>query len=249
MINELLRKVGVRLVRLNGSPYQFTLANVNSLVFEELRKIAVLSSNPDGSIVIIGAHDLTSFDCISKYLGEAKARIMLFEPRNASRHKLNKNIEILGLQNCHVVPKAVHQSLTSSSLYDVDPNYLHLYPAWAEGIASFSQAHLLKSISKEHICEHQVDCSNPDKWPSEFGLDSISYLQIDAEGYDFEILKAINLHYYNPSAIMLEYVNMSIEDQQECRDYLHSNGYDTIFNGEDLLAINLASCINPQAVI
>ena len=89
-----------------------------------------------------------------------------------------------------------------------------------------------------------VLCSNPDMWTHEYGINSISYLQIDTEGYDFEILKSINLYAFRPIAIMLEYVNLTLSDRLECCTYLHSHGYDTLWNGEDVLAVDLSRIID-----
>ena len=43
-----------------------------------------------------------------------------------------------------------------------------------------------------------------------------------------------------PLAIMLKSANLTEKEKDECCVYLRGHGYDLMFNGEDLLAVNLS---------
>ena len=53
----------------------------------------------------------------------------------------------------------------------------------------------------------------------------LNLLQIDAEGYDFEVIKMIDFDIIKPSIIKFEHKNLSKRDQEKAHDLLSSNGY------------------------
>jgi FkbM family methyltransferase len=68
-------------------------------------------------------------------------------------------------------------------------------------------------------------------------LGHIHLLQIDAEGYDFEILKTLDYERDKPTIINYESVLLK-ENEQPCREFLHSHEYVTFNHGDqDTLAI------------
>jgi FkbM family methyltransferase len=72
-------------------------------------------------------------------------------------------------------------------------------------------------------------------------IEHVHLLQIDAEGYDFEILKTIDYTRDKPSVINYESVLLK-ENEQPCRDFLHHHGYTTFNHGDqDTLAVQQSS--------
>ena len=200
----------------------FNLNNLCSACFNEFRAASIAASSPSDSIVIIGAHDLLSFDSVASYLQSCKTQVFCFEPRPASYRQLSDNIKQLGLTTCIPVNKAVHPSLRECIIYDISQDYISFYPDSAQGIASFSRSHILKTAAEEHTKEEVVPCSSPDNWSSDYKIKSISYLQIDTEGYDWEILKSINLYSFAPIAIMLEYINLRESEKKNAARILEN---------------------------
>jgi len=243
LVHKLIGMLGLELRRkttqIDLNKDCFNLNNLGSACFNEFRAASIAASSPSDSIVIIGAHDLLSFDSVVSYLRSCKSQVFCFEPRPASYRQLSDNIEKLGLTTCIPVNKAVHPSLRECIIYDISQDYISCYPSWAQGIASFSRLHILKTAAENHIKEEVVPCSSPDNWSIDYKIKSISYLQIDTEGYDWEILKSINLYSFAPIAIMMEYVNLRESEKNECCVYLKDHGYDLMFNGEDVLAVKM----------
>ena len=233
---ELKRKSVIPEIKIN----KFNLDSLRSVCFNDFCAASIKASSLSDSIIIIGAIDLVSFDSLSKYLRGCRSKVFCFEPRRSSFKQLSDNIERLGLSTIVPVNKAIHPSLQECTIYDISSDYILNYPKWAQGIASFSKSYILRHVQEEHIKTELVECSNPDNWLLEFGISSISYLQISTEGYDYEILKYINLFSSRPKAIMLRFVSLSEEEKNECCAYLSDHGYDLMFNGEDLLAVNLS---------
>ena len=68
-------------------------------------------------------------------------------------------------------------------------------------------------------------------------VEHVDLVVIDAEGYDFEIIKTIDFEQYRPLAIVYEHVHLSLRDRIKCFSYLGSNRYDTLEDGIDTLAL------------
>ena len=61
----------------------------------------------------------------------------------------------------------------------------------------------------------------------------IDFLNIDAEGSDYEVLEGFNLSKYRPGFICVEMLNISFEDRNKNKktlDYLNTKGYNLIKN-------------------
>ena len=56
-------------------------------------------------------------------------------------------------------------------------------------------------------------------------IEKIDFLQIDAEGYDFEILKTVNLDKFKPKIINLESTHFSDKTRELYENLLGENGY------------------------
>lgn len=216
-----------------------------SFSFYEIIGNSIRNNKNEGAIIIIGAHDLLSHDSIIELLKEnfGETKIVCFEPRVNQYISLEKNIKTYGIKNAIPINSAVSPSGEDIYIYDVDEKYLDEYPLWVNGIASVYIDHLLRSVKKEHIKKYIVKCSNPDSWHQDFDINRIRYLQIDTEGYDFEILKSINLDFFRPDIIKMEFCNLSDIDKFNATKYLADHSYDIYFDGEDLLAVHFMEII------
>ena len=70
------------------------------------------------------------------------------------------------------------------------------------------------------------------------GVD-VDLLQIDVEGFDYEILNMIDFNRMKPSAIKYEYCNLSAIDFEKSKELLTNNGYHLFPIGDDMIAILL----------
>lgn len=107
----------------------------------------------------------------------------------------------------------------------------------------------LSSFSKKHILKHpRVNRKNFDSIFREDyiktitfsslieGVSNIDVLNIDTEGYDFEIIKSIDFHKISPSLILYE--SQHLKNPTEVVDYLNNHGYQCFTNQVDTLAIH-----------
>ena len=61
-------------------------------------------------------------------------------------------------------------------------------------------------------------------------------IQIDTEGYDFEILKLINFHNYHPDLLVYEHVHLGEIERAAAKQLLESASYETAQLATDTIA-------------
>ena len=234
ILKKLLRKVGFELKKISIENLVLKLKSIDE---RELIELAL--SKKDNINVVVGAHDLISFDFLGEIMKKYNPKTILFEPREESFKSLKNNISQLNLSNSYPYQLLVHPSLSKSVMYSVKTSSLEIYADWASGIASVNKKHLLQHIFEDDIEEITVNCISPDNWHSKLNINEINFLQIDCEGFDFEILKAINIPYHSPAVIKIEIANLRNSEKNELFYYLQDLGYDCIYNGEDIIGFKL----------
>ena len=65
----------------------------------------------------------------------------------------------------------------------------------------------------------------------------IDFLHIDAEGYDFEILKTLDFLRNKPTIILVEYVHLNIAPEKQMLLIFKRNGYKTYRCYLDFIAV------------
>ena len=71
------------------------------------------------------------------------------------------------------------------------------------------------------------------------GIQKIDLLQIDTEGFDFEIIKMFDFAKYSPKIINYESVHLEKGDRAECEFFLRNKGYNLYNTQENTCAIKL----------
>ncbi|MFG0288056.1 MAG: FkbM family methyltransferase [Rhodopirellula sp. JB044] len=116
--------------------------------------------------------------------------------------------------------------------------------------ASFDRNHLIKhGVDPKQIYSQEVPCKTVHQVLEDAGLDSVDLLQIDAEGYDYEIIKTINFERLTPAMLRFEYRHLSSADIDECLEMLSRYGYRFIVEELDLIAIRANAVATHDEVI
>jgi FkbM family methyltransferase len=84
----------------------------------------------------------------------------------------------------------------------------------------------------EHRIVETVDCVTFEQLLARHHISQVDILQIDAEGYDYEILKSIDFSIIKPTFINYERVLLN-EDEPKCREMLVKAGYRLRDCGQD----------------
>lgn len=107
-------------------------------------------------------------------------------------------------------------------------------------VASVSKRLLVKpGHSRREVLEINVPCWTLDRLIEESGqaARSIDLLQIDTEGYDFEIIRSIRFDRIKPAIIRYEHALLSQRDRNACIELLASHGYRILLEDRDTMAI------------
>jgi len=122
------------------------------------------------------------------------------------------------------------------SLYTVDgvaPDY------YMHGMTSFNKDHLINNLPKGvPIKEVEVPTLSVATLLSKHSIKKIDLLQIDTEGYDFELIKMFCLDAVKPTIINFEHVAMPRQQRWECSRFLAAHGYDLASSKMDTVAFS-----------
>ena len=88
----------------------------------------------------------------------------------------------------------------------------------------------------KHRVVENVQCVTLEMLFAKHDIQQLDLLQVDAEGYDFEILKTLDFSKIKPRFINYERVLLK-ENESVCRDMLTKHGYELVDWGQDTLAI------------
>ena len=75
-------------------------------------------------------------------------------------------------------------------------------------------------------------------------VDHVNILQIDAEGYDFEIVKSIDLDVLKPEIICFEFLTLGEQDRSAAVRLLVEHGYRWARQGRDIFAVHSSCSLN-----
>ncbi|WP_276373574.1 FkbM family methyltransferase [Chryseolinea sp. H1M3-3] len=191
-----------------------------------------------GDLVQIGANDGVTNDPVRKLILDFKIPSLLVEPQLPIFKKLQtaySAVPHVRLENC-----AIDNVSGNKELFYVEP--VSGYPMWASGIASFDKATLLKHKRVLPGLEGNLRKINVPTFTfrqllQKHDIQEVLILQIDTEGYDFELLKHITSSGVRPKLIQYEHKHLSFRDQSACREMLTEMGYAFLTKPEDTIAI------------
>ena len=222
--------------------------------------LANLAAQPSFSIVQVGAYigDTPNdplFPFLRYFLDPAKkrfkrdAKVVLIEPIREYFDLLRENYGNLpGLEFENV---AIAESEGTREMYrlDVDPTK-YGFPAWLSQLSSLKNERMgelweryernphLQKFYLEHRVTETVKSVTLQQLLDRHRIEHLDLLQIDAEGYDFEILQTLDFSKTKPTFINYERVLLQ-ENEPACRRLLSDQGYMLIDWGQDTLAIRV----------
>lgn len=209
------------------------------------------SLDGDITVVQIGANDGMINDPLHKYIKRDGWKGVLLEPQE---YLYERYLKPLHAYSPGITPicAALGPSDGGATLYTIAFTKLR----WATGLASFDRKTLQSSFDNGTVANKctKYGITLPDDknlWISpqtvqivstrtllrNHKIKKIDLLQIDTEGYDYEVIKLFDIDTTTPAAIIYEHHHLSEKDRLECLALLHRHGYQTKQYGADTLAI------------
>ncbi|MEM9920223.1 MAG: FkbM family methyltransferase [Bacteroidota bacterium] len=116
----------------------------------------------------------------------------------------------------------------SRTLYTIDKTTGEV-PFWVSKLSSFDPSipqQVKQSFPNAVVIEKQVPCTTIENLLNKHNLGNLQVLVIDAEGYDFEIIKTVNWDNVQPELVIFEHRHLSEADQQSCQQLFRNLGYE-----------------------
>jgi FkbM family methyltransferase len=200
------------------------------------------------TVVQVGANDGITNDPVHGLFAQFASTVVLIEPQPELIPRLRANYANFGgrvvIEQC-----AVAAEPSSLELFMLQPHVAESYHRQTgfnpTGIVSFSKTHLEQHLVKHQIVEphqladavssFQVAARPLESILGAHGFTTIDFLQIDAEGADWNILKTAGR--FLPSVINIEWVHLSDLDKRECLAWAEINHYRTLIHERECLFV------------
>jgi FkbM family methyltransferase len=194
-------------------------------------------AHPKVCYLQVGAFDGVAGDPIYPLIERHSLQGILIEPQNDAFELLKANYA--RFPHFHFVNAAISDHDGCSTLFRIRPDACG--PEWLHQIASVDRNVLMSHASlvpnlESMIVSEQTRCLTFDSLFKETGIEKVDLLQIDAEGFDAEILRLFNLSVHKPAIIRFEHKHLSFEDHEKSIALLVSHGYQVAASGGDTLA-------------
>jgi FkbM family methyltransferase len=196
--------------------------------------------------VKVGANDGISGDPVSDVLlAHEKWKGLLIEPVPFLFERLRKNFS--DSQRYILEQVAIGAIPGKATFYYVDGKAIDSIPDlpfWYDQLGSFNRDHIVKHLDgvlTPFILECSVEVRPLPEVLKKNGIRDVHLLHIDAEGYDYEVLKTVDLASAPPAAILLEHKNLSDSDKAELLQHLRRHGYSVDDCGGDFFAVHKKS--------
>ena len=187
-----------------------------------------LRTRPDFTFLQVGAFDGFAHDPIHPLVEAFGLRGLVVEPQARLLEALKANYA--GHPQVQVVNAAV-----------ADANGTRDFYTTADGPtrqASFFRPHLLKhGVSADQIQTLTVRCATIATLLQEHGLDRCDLLQIDAEGYDYQIVRTVDFAAVQPLIVRFEHAHMTDDECDQCVELLASHAFRFIAERRDITAL------------
>lgn len=207
---------------------------------------ALAESIPDAFFVEIGANDGEQQDHLRPFVLRQQWRGILVEPVPYVFARLRRNYAgaaHVALENAAI---AAHDGeLPFFHLREADPERESL-PEWYDAIGSFSREAVLSHRPQipdidARLVETTVPVLSFDSLVAKHGVERVDLVLIDTEGYDWEVLQAIDLERHRPALVVYEHFHLDDADRAAARAHLARHGYESMEEGLDTF------CLDPAA--
>lgn len=191
------------------------------------------------TFIQVGANDGFYHDPLHKFIRMYGWKGVMLEPQPAVYKNYLSKLH-RKTPGVHAINAALSDRDGEQTMYKIAFSELR----WATGLTSFKKEALEKAIDsghvgrlaarygeklpatrEEYIGVEKIQSISPRTLIAKYNLKTIDWVQIDAEGFDFEIIKLLDIALTRPRVIVYEKSHLSEADQNACVALLASNDY------------------------
>jgi FkbM family methyltransferase len=117
-------------------------------------------------------------------------------------------------------------------------------PTWYDALASFRREVIAKHAAwipdiESRISTIEVPTLTFESLCEAHCIRKIDLVQIDTEGYDYEVVKQIDLEKHQPAIVLYEHYHLQPGEREACELHLENHGYRSISNFFDTLSVRI----------
>jgi FkbM family methyltransferase len=238
VLRSLLIRQGYKLVR---APRALASLPEGDLVldFDHVIKgfLSDLETPSDFFFVQVGAFDGVAGDPIHGFVKQYGWKGVLVEPQHEAFETLKANYEEspgLRFENAAISTESGTKDLFRVSSSDSNS------PAWVGQVASFDRGNVEKHARKWQLGEIQsvkVNAISFTDLAQKHRIDVIDLLQIDTEGFDFEVIKMVDFDRLPPAIIHYEHCHLGKANAEASFRFLIERGYRVSVGETDTIAL------------
>lgn len=204
---------------------------------------AFAAAHPRAVFVEIGANDGKQHDFLRPHILAREWRGVMVEPVPYVFERLRRNygdIDRVALENLAIADR--DGTAPFYHLAEADGHEREQLPSWYDGIGSFSREAVLGHSAKiadlpRRLVQREVPTLTFATLCERHDLDRVDLLLIDAEGYDHELLRQIDLDAAGVRLLIYEHFHLSPADRAACRHQVQAAGYETMEEGFDTFCL------------
>jgi len=127
--------------------------------------------------------------------------------------------------------------------FHVNQSILSKYPEWTDMLGSFSRNTIMKAQDsipdiEDYIEERQVLCLTFPDLLKKHNVERIDLLLIDADSFDYMILKQLNFDQYQPKLIIYEHKHLTELEEKTAKQLLTTANYTIKTSTENTIALS-----------
>ena len=207
---------------------------------------AFADSYPEAFFIEIGSNDGDKHDHLRPLILANAWRGVMVEPVPYVFAGLRRNygdLDRVALENVAIADR--DGELPFFHLSEAAGEERERLPEWYDGIGSFSEQAVLGHAEdipdiESRLVRTTVPTLTFDSLCRRRGVEALDLLLIDTEGYDWELLRGIDLDRYRPRLVVYEHFHLSPDDRRACREHLSGRGYLIMEEGFDTF------CLDPR---
>lgn len=233
-IQQRLRKIGIEVRKFPSCAFR------PISVFSMAVQLLMEKQGTAITFVQVGANDGVFVDPLRPFIAKYPWRGILVEPQPDVFERLVNNYrpyaDRLIFENV-----AISEDKSGLILYRA-PQGLVKDGVYASSVASSDASTAAKQlgIAVKNLEKVVAPCLTLDELVAKHGFSSIQILQIDVEGYDWQVLRTLDLKLTMPSIIQFESGHLTRADCNKTVDHLTRHGYEIYWGGYqgDALALS-----------
>jgi FkbM family methyltransferase len=228
--NRITRDVWLRRLGVERSYRPPALLRHPEWNYDDILKLVVAAAlrvRPDFTFLQVGAFDGRTEDPIHPLVREFGIRGIVIEPQAQLRTTIAANYA--------AYPQVV---VVNAAIADVAGTRDFYATRGPTRKASFFRAHLLRhGVAAGDIVTQRVECVTIADVLRQHGFAQCDFIQIDAEGYDYQIVKTLDFQAVQPLIIRFEQSHMRPRDCDECLGLLRARDYRFLSQRRDVIAV------------